>query len=443
MLGTWSAAAVVVGTIIGSGIFRVPADVTAHTGSIGAIALLWVLGGIIALCGALSLAELSAAFPAAGGIYVFLRQVYGPLAAFLFGWGMLIVNPAAYAAVALVMAASVRTLVPMSDAAMRVVAAASLCGLMLANYRSLRFGAALQNVSTAAKALTLVALAMLVFAISDGSGALAGPVRFAPTSWSGFGIALIAVMYAYDGWQWSPQLAAEMKDPARSIPRALGAGVAVVIVVYVLTNAANFHALSLEQVASSGLVTADVATRTLGNVGTSVVASLIVLATLSSNNGGFMTDPRVFYAMAADGAFFRSVAAVHPRFRTPHVAVLVIGICAIAYLPFRDFEQLTATLILGMWPFLALAVAGVIVLRRRMPELSRPFRAPLYPILPIFFLLATAGIFANAIVTDPKSSLINFAVLAAGVPVYFAWRRFIAPPGDASTSARCNADRPA
>jgi amino acid transporter len=391
---------------------------------VGAIALLWIVGGVIALCGAMSLAELAAIFPTAGGIYVYLREVYGPLAAFLFGWGMLIVNPAAYAAVALIMSASLRTLVPMSDGWMRVVAAVSLGALMLANYRSLRFGAMIQNASTAAKALALIGLAIFSFILSDGAGgALAGPMSFAPKSWTGFGIALIAVMYAYDGWQWLPQLASEMKNPARSIPRALGAGVGIVILIYLLINAANLHALSLEQIASSPLVTADLAAQTLGRVGTSVVAALIILSTLSSNNGGFMTDPRVFYAMAADGLFFKSVAAVHPKFRTPHVAVLLIGLIAIAYLPLKNFEQLMATLILGMWPFLAMAVAGVIILRQRMPAMSRPFRTPLYPLLPIFFLLAAAGIFANAIITDPKSSLINFAVLAAGIPVYFVWRR--------------------
>jgi amino acid transporter len=424
MLGTGSATAVVIGTIIGSGIFSAPASVAGDAGSVGAIAILWVLGGAIALCGALSLAELAAAFPKAGGIYVFLREAYGPLAAFLFGWGMLIVNPAAYAAVALIMAESVRTLVPaMSETGVRWVAAASLALLALANYRSLRFGAAIQNASTVAKVLVLVALSALAFVLTDAShGAFAGPIKLAPRSWTGFGIALIAVMYAYDGWQWLPQLAGEMKAPARSLPRALGLGVAVVIIVYLLTNAANLRVLSLPELANSPLVTADVATRVMGRAGASVVAALIVLATLSSNNGGFMTDPRVFYAMAEDRLFFRAVAAVHPKFRTPHVAVLLIGICAIAYLPFKNFQQLMETLILGMWPFLAMAVAAVVLLRVRRPELHRPFRTPMYPLLPLFFLLAAAGIFANAIATHPISSLINFALLLAGIPVYYAWR---------------------
>jgi amino acid transporter len=390
---------------------------------VGAILLLWVLGGAIAICGALSLAELAAAYPNAGGMYVFLRETYGPLAAFLFGWAMLIVNPASYAAVALILATSLSTLIPMPESLVRWTAAASLAILVIANYRSLRFGAAIQNAATSAKVLVLLGLAALAFAINPGNGgALAFPLQAAPASWAGFGIALIAVMFAYDGWQWLPQLAGELKDPRRTLPRALGFGVGIVIVVYLITNLANLYVLSIEEISGSSLVTSDVASRVLGRTGTSVAAALIVVATLSSNNGGFMTDPRVFYAMANDGIFFRSVAAVHPRFRTPHIAVLLIGLVAIAYLPFRNFEQLLETLILGMWPFLGLAVLGVMILRRRRPDLDRPFHTPGYPLVPVFFLLATVGIFVNAIVEHPFMSIVNFGILGAGIPIYYLWR---------------------
>lgn len=422
-LGLWSATAVVVGTIVGSGIFRVPAGVADEAGTVGSILILWVLGGLIAICGALSLAELAATFPNAGGMYVFLRETYGPLAAFLFGWAMLIVNPASYAAVALILAASLSTLIPMPDSLVRWTAGASLAILVVANYRSLRFGAAIQNAATSAKVIVLLGLAALAFAINPGNGgALAAPIQGAPTSWAGLGIALIAVMFAYDGWQWVPQLAAESKNPRKTLPRALGFGVGIVILLYLITNLANLYVLSIDEIAGSSLVTSDVASRVLGRSGTSVAAALIVVATLSSNNGGFMTDPRVFYAMARDGIFFRSVAAVHTRFRTPHVAVLLIGLVAIAYLPFRNFEQLLEALILGMWPFLALSVLGVMILRRRRPELERPFRTPGYPLVPLFFLLATVGIFVNAIVEHPLSSIVNFGILGAGIPVYYLWR---------------------
>ena len=196
-LGTWSATAVVVGSIIGSGIFRVPATVAAETGSVGAFASLWVLGGVIALCGALSLAELGAAFPRTGGMYVFLREAYGPRMAFLFGWGMLVVNPVSYAAVAVIFAAALDSLVGLTDGGARWVAAGLMVGLVAANYRSVRVGAWIQNASTASKVIALLGLAVAAFVIGPGEqGALAGPLEIAPRTWSGYGIALIAVLFA-------------------------------------------------------------------------------------------------------------------------------------------------------------------------------------------------------------------------------------------------------
>lgn len=431
-LGTWSATAVVVGTIIGSGIFRLPGAVAGEVGTVGAIVLLWVLGGVIALCGALSLAEMAAAFPRTGGIYVFLRETYGRGAAFLFGWAMLVINPAAYAFVAMIFAESLAALAPPLRGAERMIAAASLIVLVGINIRPVRVGAIILNATTWVKVAVLIALstAALVLA-SDSSAAAGSSFEFTPRSWPGFGLGLILVMGAYDGWQWVPQLAGEMRDPARALPRALGFGVLVVIAVYLIANAANLFVLPLGELAGSTLVTADVARRLLGAAGAALVAALIMVSTFSSNHAGMMTDPRVFFAMAEDGLFFRAVAAVHPRHRTPHVAIALIGAGAIAYLFVRTVEQLIGTLILGMWPFLALAVAAVIVQRRRQPALARPFRVPLYPLVPLFFLLACAGIFATSFRQQPRFTLINFAVLGAGLPIYWLWRRrvpVIAPP---------------
>jgi len=420
-LGVWSATAVVVGTIIGSGIYRVPATVASEAGSPVIMFGLWGLGGVIALAGALSLAELGSVFPRAGGIYVFMKEAYGPLAAFLFGWGMLVVNPAAYAAVAVIFAEAVGTLVPLSSAGIRSVAAAMLVSLVLINCRSVRFGAVIQNASTGAKVLVLVGLSVigLIAGGADPGNVAAAVVR---SGWGSFGIGLIAVMFAYDGWQWLPQLAAEVKEPTRTIPRAMGAGVLVIILVYFLVNAANVRVLGFEGVAASSLVTGEVATRIFGIAGTSVVAALIAVSTFSSNNGGFMTDPRVFFAMAEDGLFFRSVAAIHPRYGTPHVAVVVTGAVALLYVFFSTFERMAATLILGMWPFLALSVWSVFRLRRTRRDMIRPFSVPLYPWLPGFFLLACVFLFTNSLATEPLMTLLNFGILGAGIPIFFLWR---------------------
>ena len=418
-----------VSCIIGSGIFRVPGAVAAEVGSVGAVLALWVLGGLIALCGALSLAELAAAFPRTGGMYVFLRDTYGRWAAFAFGWAMLLVMPASYAFVAMVFAEGFTVLVPSLRGEERLVAAASLALLVAINIRPVRVGAIFLNTATWLKVVFLVALSAGAIALAPGRGAMAAPgIDILPASWSGFGLGLILVMFAYDGWQWVPQIAGEVRDPTRALPRALGLGVLVVITVYLVANVANLLVLPLSELAGSELVTADVAERLFGAAGLSIVAALIMVATISSNQSGMMTDPRVFYSMAEDGLFFRGVAAIHPRHRTPYVAVALIGGVAIAYLFIRTMEELAGTLILGMWPFLFMAVAAVIVQRRRNPGLARPFRVPLYPLVPVFFLLACGGIFANSLREQPTFTLINLAVLAAALPVYWLWRRVSPAP---------------
>jgi amino acid transporter len=427
-LGTWSAVAVVIGTIIGSSIFRLPGPVAREAGSAGAIGVLWVLGGVIALAGALSLAELAAAFPRTGGIYVFLRETYGRWAAFLFGWSMLVINPAAYAFVAMVFAESLVSVVPALAGAERGIAAVSLLVLVAINIRPVRVGAVILNATTWAKVAVLLALSLAAIAAAFASGeAVSQTSGPAPWNWPRLGVGLILVMGAYDGWQWVPQLAGEMQQPSRSLPRALGFGVGLVIAVYLIANVANLAVLPAGALSESTLVTVDVARRLLGSAGAGFVAVLIMVSTFSSNHAGMMTDPRVFFVMAEDGLFFRAVAAVHPRHRTPHIAVALLGAGAVAYLFIRTVEELVGTLILGMWPFLALSVAAVIIQRRRQPALPRPFRVPLYPYVPIFFLLACAGIFADALREQPRLTLINFTVLVAGLPIYWLWRRGLNP----------------
>lgn len=421
-MGTWTATAVVIGSVIGSGIFQTPGLVAGRVDSLGALALLWVLGGMIALAGALSLAEMAASFPNTGGMYVFLRETYGPWAAFLFGWGMLVANPAAYAGSALIFGQSLARIVPALQGWEREIGAGSLLLLVALNIRPVRVGALVLNTATWIKVFGLVALAALAYALSDGiEPGWRAKVTMPPHSWPGFGLALILVMGAYDGWQWVPQLAGELKNPARALPRALGGGVLIVVAVYLATNA-SVLVLSPSDVTTSSLVAADVARHVLGAAGGALVAALMAVSTFGSNQSGMMTDPRVFFAMAQDRLFFRSVGAIHPRHRTPHVAVALIGLGGILYLYVRNFEELVGTLILGLWPFLALSVAAVIIQRRRDPARPRPYRVPLYPSVPLFFLAACVGIFANSFREQPRFSILNLAVLVAGLPIYLLWR---------------------
>ncbi|MGH7553315.1 MAG: amino acid permease [Longimicrobiales bacterium] len=423
-LGVWSAAAVLVGSTIGSGIFRVPSSVVADVGTIGASAMLWIIGGLVALFGALTIAELAAMFPRSGGIYVYLREAYGPLPAFLFGWTELwVIRPSALGAVAMIFAAYLGNFIPLDDTGTRVVAAAAILVVGLANIRSVLLGAAVMNASTAAKVAALLLLALIAFAFGDfARGALAGPIEFSPTTWGAFGIALVAVMWAYDGWADLTFMAGEVKDPGRSLPRALLGGTLAIIAIYLAVNAAYFWVLPLDRMAASELVAADAATEVFGRAGASIVAALVMLSTFGTLNGSTMTGPRIFWAMAEDGLFFRPVAAVHPTWKTPYAAIGLACLLGIGYVSIRTFEQLADAFILGIWPFYALGVGAVFIMRKRSPNMERPYRCFGYPVVPLVFLAASVAMLLNAVIEQPVSTLIGFGIILAGVPVFYLWK---------------------
>ncbi|HEX8452372.1 MAG TPA: amino acid permease [Longimicrobium sp.] len=423
-LGLWSAMAVLVGSTIGSGIFRVPSTISGEVGTVGAMAMLWILGALIALFGALTLAELAALFPRSGGIYVFLREAYGPLPAFLFGWTeMLVIRPSALGGIAMLFAEYVQTFVPISKGQVRFVAMAAIVTLATANIVSLKFGALVQNASTAAKAATLVGLAVTAFVVGDyAGGSFAQPILWSPTSWGGFGIALVAVMWAYDGWADLTFMAGEVKDPDRTLPRALLGGTAAVVAIYLVVNAAYLYVLPSSQMPGKPLVASDAARVLFGQVGASIVAAMVMLSAFGALNGSTMTGPRIFYAMAEDGLFFRPIAAVHPRFRTPYAAITMAAVLGIGYVSFRSFEELADAFILGIWPFYALAVLAVFTLRRKRPELERPYRTWGYPVVPIVFLLASVAMLLNAAIRDTGPTLFGFGIILLGIPVFFAWQ---------------------
>ncbi len=423
-LGALSGAALLIGLTIGSGIFRVPSTVAADVGTVGAIAVVWILGGVIALFGALSLAELAVMFPRAGGLYVFLREAYGPLPAFLYGWTeLLITRPAALGALAMIFAEYAGAFRGLGDTGIRLLAGLAIAGLTAVNLRSVVAGTGLQNVTAIAKAVALVVLAGALLLLGDrDEGALATPPSFAPTSWGGFGVALIAVLWAYDGWADVTAMSGEMRDPSRTIPRALVGGTLAVIAIYLVVNASYLWVLPASEMAESTLVASDAAARTLGSAGASVIGALVALSAFGALAAAIITGPRILFALAADGLFFARVASVHPRFETPWVATLVTGALGIAYVSIRSFEQLASAFVLGVWPFYALAVAGVIVLRHRAPTMARAYRTTGYPFVPLAFLLASALLLGNAAIEETGLTLFGFAVILVGVPAYWIWR---------------------
>lgn len=423
-LGVWSAAAVLVGSTIGSGIFRVPSTVAEQAGSVGVIATLWIVGALVVLFGALTIAELAVLFPRSGGIYVFLREAYGPLPAFLFGWTeLLVIRPSALGAIAILFAEYMGEFVTLGPVTVRVVAAGAILLLAATNIRSLSWGAAVQNASTVAKVVALTGLALLAFVLGDGNrGAFAEPISFVPISWGGFGLALVAVMWAYDGWADLTFLGGEVREPTRTLPRALLGGTAAIVVIYLVVNAAYLFLLSVSDMGNRPLVAADAARAIFGGAGASVVAAMVMVSAFGALNGATMTGPRIFFAMAGDGLFFRPVAAVHARYRTPWVAIVLAALLGVGYVSVRSFEQLADSFILGIWPFYALTVGAVFVLRRKRPELERPYRALGYPWVPLVFLLASLAMLLNALVEQPASTMYGFGIILLGIPVFYGWR---------------------
>jgi len=447
-LGLWSCIAVVVGITIGSGIFRTPASVTNRLPGPAAVFAVWIAGGIVALFGALTLAEVAGAFPETGGIFVFIRKSWGRLPAFLFGWAELaIIRAAAVGAIATTFAEYfLRVLgfdpsVAPYDNWVHYVAAVAIALISALNYVGVRWGSLVQNVTTVAKYFGL--LFIIIVAIAIGIPKTGG--HFTPVAPAGsfaiapFGLALVSVLWAYDGWADLAFISGEVKDPERNLPRSLILGTIAVIAIYLLANVAYFGVMSVEEVRHSKLVAADVAQRLIGEGGVAFVSITVMLSTLGTLNGSILTNPRVFFAMAADGLLFRKIADVHPRYQTPYVAIALTAVLGIIFVLLRTFEQLADTFVTAILPFYALGVASIFVFRRRSAaEYSPPFRAPLYPFAPILFVVATIYLLGNALI-DPSSrwpTLSIFGVILAGIPVYYLTvGRPSAPLGDRAGTA--------
>ncbi len=420
-----TAVATVAGVMIGSGIFRVPAEVATQTGSAGAMLLVWIAGGLLMLCFALLLAELGAMFPRAGGLYVFVREAWGEIPAFVYGWTFMLINPAGWAAIAMVFAEYLGGFVHLTDFGRRAVAVGLIVVVAAANYRSILLGAGIQNVFTFLKAVALVSLALFLLILGNpADGALSGAIAWQPATWSGFLLALVAVLWAYEGAATFCSLCGEVRDPQRNVPRALLLGVGGVMLVYLALNAAYLWILPFEAIQRSPLVAVDAASIVLGAGASALIAGLVLVSTMGSVAAICMSDPRVFFAMGRDRNFFAVTGRIHPRFETPHVAIVVAACIACTYVSIRTFEQLAATFVLGLMPFYALVVVGVWRLRRKRPDADRPYRSFGYPLVLVLYVAAVLLILGNALVHTPAIALLNLGIAALGVPVYFVWNRF-------------------
>src|SRR5256712_4509806 len=379
-LGLWSAVAVLVGSTIGSGIFRTPARIAAYVPVPIPMFGVWVLGGLLALCGALTYAELAAMSPRSGGVYVYIREGFGRLPAFLFGWTELVlIRASALGAIATPFAEYLLRSLGYNPAlepyatTVHWVAAAAIAATATLNYVGVNWSSLLLNLTTGVKYGALVLLVVLGFAAGQGDFAHFGQAAGTPHAGL-FGLALVSVLWAYDGWGDLSFVGGEVRDPERNMPRALVLGTVGVIAIYLLVNAAYLYLLPIDRMAKSPLVAADAAQLIVGQIGVGLVAVVVMVATFSTLLGSILTSPRIFFAMAEDGLLFKPVARVHPRFHTPSVAIVGTAVLGVVFVLLRTFEQLADQFVVAIFPFYALAAAAVIVLpppQRAQPKPGR------------------------------------------------------------------------
>jgi APA family basic amino acid/polyamine antiporter len=425
--------AIVVGTIIGSGIFLVPGRVATHLDSLGAVLLVWLVGGVLSLCGALSIAEIGAAFPGAGGLYVYLRHAYGRPAGFLYGWGLLcMIHSGSIATLAVAFGLYLSQLLFLSNGEQKAVGVGCILILTYVNCLGIRPGKLVQNLLTVIKLGGLSLMTLLLFARGRPLTSLAGdfwpegPLRLA---WLPFGAALVAVLWAYEGWHVVSFAAGEIKQPTRDLPRSLFHGTLIITGSYLLANAAYYSVLSGAEIRQGDTVAATAMSQAFGPIASGLVSLLILVSIFGAMNGMVLTGPRVYYAMAKEGLFFNAFSQLNARYRTPIVAIVVQGIWASLLTLLGTFQELFTYVIFTAWIFYGLTVAGVIVLRHKQPALERPFRVPAFPWLPAFFCLAAFGITVSTIVADPHHALLGIALILAGLPVYALFRRRATLPG--------------
>ena len=425
-IGFLGSTAIVVGTIIGSGIFLVPHDMAEQVGSVSSMMLVWVVGGVLSLAGALSLAELGAATPDAGGVYVYLREAYGPALAFLYGWAaLLVIESGSVATLAVAFGIYSAAFIPLTIVQQKLVSAAAVALLSGINIVGVRKGTSVQTTFMVAK---LTGLAIIIgFALFSPNAAPLTPTQPLPTphtTASSAGVALIGALWAYQGWHMLSYAAGEVKDPARLLPRSYFLGTLVVIGAYLAASLAYARVLPLAVMADNRYQR--VAEKTMevlaGPRGARFVSALILCSIFGALNGNILGAARVYFAMARDGLFFAPVGRVHRRFATPALAIVLQGVWAILLAATGTYRQLYTYVIFTGWVFYGAAVLAVVILRRKHPEMPRPYRVAGYPFLPIAFALAAMAIVLNTLARSPLESGIGLALVLTGVPVYFLWK---------------------
>jgi basic amino acid/polyamine antiporter, APA family len=436
ILGMKDLVLMIVGTVIGSGIFLVPGAVLRAVGNSVPLALtVWLSGGILSLLGALTYGELSAMKPKAGGLYIYIRDCFGTLPAFLFGWTLFfVISSGSIATLAVAFGNYMGEFLSLSPIGTKLIAILVIVVITAVNIRGTRQSADLLNVTTAIKVAAILAVSGVL--LWYGKQPIFGATHDAVPSTShlvGFGLAMISVLWAYEGWQYITYSAGETVNPQRTFPLAFLVGTGGLILIYLFANVAYLAALGTDGVSSSTRVAASALGVVVSHGAAKLIAVAILISMFSAANSIMLNAPRVYYAMAKDRLFFRALAEIHPKFGTPAFAIAAAGVWSILLAASGTFEQLLTYVVFIGWIFYALAAASIFVYRKREPNAERPYKVPLYPLTPIVFIVAATALVLNTVATQPTRAAIGLGIVFLGAPAYAFWRRNSNPGGWEST----------
>jgi APA family basic amino acid/polyamine antiporter len=423
-LGLLEAIAIVIGVVIGSGIFFKPAIVAKNAGAPGLGILAWVVGGIITIAAGLTVAEIAAAIPKTGGLYAYLKELYGDLAAFLLGWVQIAVYfPGSVAALAIIFSIQATTFIPMTEMQQKLLAIFVLFFLSVANIISTKFGGKIQTVATIGKLIPIFVIA--IFGLIKGTAHGFTPIVAQESTAGGFGLAVLGTLWAYDGWINVGNIAGELKNPAKDLPKAIIIGLGLVLVAYLSVNLAVLNVLPFDQVIASKKAASDAAVVMFGNFGASFISLGILVSIFGALNGYILTASRVPYAMAEEGLlpFKGFFSKLNPKSGTPINSIIYIFAVGTLYILTGSFDTLTDLVVFVLWIFFTMAVAGVFVLRSKFKHLKRPYTVPLYPIVPLIGIAGGLFILISTITTSTNRALLGLGVTLIGIPIYMYLKR--------------------
>ena len=416
-----------VGGIIGSGIFMVPATVAMFTGSSSLFFMVWIAGGIVSLFGALSVAELGAAMPRAGGQYVYLSEAYGPVWGYLYGWSAVaVINTASIAAVGVAFSEYLRFFFPITDISIKSIAVTTIVLLTIVNILDVKSGARFQNLFTISKLGAIFGIIILGLVMEGGSNQNLSPF-FSDQSFTKLvgplGLAMVSVLWTFDGWIFITYVAGEVKNPGRNIPLSLIFCMLIVVSIYLLLNYVLIYTLGFTGMNGSDLVVSDAAFVFLGNKGAAIVTLIILISLIGANNGFVLTSARINYAMAKDKLFFHQASQIHSKFKSPANALIIQCVWACLLTFTGTFNQLITYIIFASWIFYGMSAGAVIILRNKKPDMERPYKTPVYPWIPIIFILFAIFLTINTIMEAPRDAAIGAGIILAGLPMYYYWKK--------------------